>query len=67
LEPRGNGIDDHILQMCLLILMLMNGSCLLLFCLLSCVDARGDDSYLSTPGGDYAELSDAMYVFFEQT
>lgn len=33
----------------------------------SCVDARGDDKYLSTPGGDFAELTDATYLFFKQT
>ncbi|WIA22068.1 hypothetical protein OEZ85_004413 [Tetradesmus obliquus] len=29
----------------------------------ACVDARGDNPYLMTPGGDYAELSDGIYVF----
>ncbi|KAF6260218.1 hypothetical protein COO60DRAFT_1508167 [Scenedesmus sp. NREL 46B-D3] len=29
----------------------------------ACVDARGDDAYLMTPGGDYAELADGIVVF----
>jgi hypothetical protein len=35
--------------------------------LCSCVDARGDDDMLSTPGGDFAELSDAIYLFLTET
>eukprot|EP00882_Tetradesmus_deserticola_P015588 GHRQ01016612.1.p1 GENE.GHRQ01016612.1~~GHRQ01016612.1.p1 ORF type:complete len:210 (+),score=71.23 GHRQ01016612.1:131-760(+) len=33
----------------------------------ACVDARGDSPYLMTPGGDYAELSDGIYVFANVT